>query len=137
MVARWSKSHRWSKPDSSAIFQTVRSCSMLIHWPDALRPKRSGCGNLRLPFSENGAAARGWGADSGANTPRVSSRIPRSDRRTCGCRPGPCDPRLARDPNHDVAHLVGVEVELDVWVLAHVAFFDPRCGVDEERVAVK
>src|SRR5436190_19564652 len=43
IVARWSKSQRWSNPPSSPIFQIARSWSIVIHWPEALSPKRSGC----------------------------------------------------------------------------------------------
>src|SRR5439155_5179408 len=46
------------------------------------------------------------------------------------------DLRLARDADDNVAGLVRVEVQLDVGIRAHVAGFDARCRVDEERVAV-
>ena len=42
IAARWSKTHTWSKPASSAIRQSARKSSVVVSWPPFLTPKRKG-----------------------------------------------------------------------------------------------
>src|ERR1041384_8492755 len=46
------------------------------------------------------------------------------------------DLRLTGDPDHDITHIVRVEMQLDVRVLADMAFFQPERRVDHERVVL-
>src|SRR5207247_1577340 len=140
MAARWSKSHRWSNPASSAIFQMFRSSSMEIHWPDALRPKRSGCVILHVPLSVKTELADADGVGillrehlgRPPETLDLVAVLAHVGRLLVRRRLGARDLALPRCPDDDLAELIRVEVELDVRVFAHVTGLDPGGRVDEE-----
>src|SRR5437762_10759491 len=136
--ARWSKSQTWSKPPSSAIFQHARSSSIELHWPEALSPNRSGC--VMGPPSVPAQAPH---ADPVRIAPRKLLGRPAEalDLVAVLADVGPDlvrrrfvldDPGLAGDADNGLAGLVGVQVQLDVGVLLHVACLDARRRVDEE-----
>src|SRR5205809_4657419 len=142
IVARWSKSQRWSNPPSSPIFQIARSWSIVIHWPEALSPKRSGCVIDSPLVKAQLADADGMRVLLREHLRRpaealdlvaVLANVPGN---LVGRRLRANDLRLARDADHHVAGLVGVEVQLDVGIGAHMAGLDAGCRVDEERVPV-
>src|SRR6266487_2436018 len=143
MVARWSKSQRWSKPPSSAIFQIARSSSMVIHCPEALIPKRSGWMVVirtrlvkpHFAYLDDvvvGGAEALWRR---AEVPDLSPVLAHVGGVLVGG--GRLfDRGLARRAHEVVADLIAVEVELDVRVCPEVADLDPVAGVDQERLAV-
>src|SRR5437773_11687432 len=141
--ARWSKSQRWSKPPSSPIFQIERSWSIVIHWPEALSPKRSGC-VIDPPLVKAQLAD----ADGMRVLLREHLRRPAEafdlvavladvGRNLVGRRFRTREPGLARDANDDVADLVRVEVQLNVRIGPHLACLGARRRVGAERLPAR
>src|SRR4030081_784932 len=127
MDARWSKSHTWSKPDSSAMRHTARKASTVVSWPESFSPNRSGCVMTELfvetswPHKDGDAVLLGkdlWRPVEAFDEVPVFADIGRD---LVGRRMSRRDPGCGVHAHHVIPFLVGIEVEVHLRVGLDVA----------------
>src|ERR1035437_2273154 len=142
--ARWSKSHTWSKPASSAIRQTVRRASMVVSCPDSFSPNRTGwvieATLTRAVPTWTDAQHHVVLAREALGCPAVTldqgGVLANVDRHLVGERVASEPPGTAVDADHVPAVWRRVEVQRHAGVSFDVLHLLTRHGIDEERLPI-